>query len=89
MHYGLESHINAGADEMRVSEVIILSPQDLKAHLVATKCEGVDFGGFVCPYNILTCTKKRLTGEETLAEVVKHKKYLTSLNIYEDEAIKV
>ena len=35
---GLESRINTGADEMRVDEVIILSLQDLKAHMVATNC---------------------------------------------------
>ena len=44
----LESRINASADEMQVGEVIIRSPQDLKAYLVATNCEGVDFGGFLC-----------------------------------------
>ena len=46
---GLESHINVGADKLQVGEVIIISPKDLKAHLVATDGEGVDFGGFVCP----------------------------------------
>ena len=44
---GLESCINAGADEMQVGEVIICSPKDFKAHLVMTNCEGLDFGGFV------------------------------------------
>ena len=84
---GLESHINAGADYLQVSEVIIRSPQYLKAYLVATGGEGVDFGGFVFPYNIITCTQQRLKGEETLSEVVKHKKYLASLTMSEDEAI--
>ena len=51
---GLEACINTSADEMQVDEVVIRSPQDLKAHLVATDGEGVDFGGFVCSYNILT-----------------------------------
>ena len=60
---GLESLINAGADELRVCEVIIRSPQDLKANLVANNCEGVDFGGFVCPYNILIRIQQRLKGE--------------------------
>ena len=86
---GLESRINAGADKLRVGEVIIRSPQDLMAHLVATNCEGVDFGGLVCPYNILTRIQQRLKGEETLAEVVKHKKNLAILNIYDGEAIKL
>ena len=86
---GIESRINTGTDELRVGEVIIRSTQDLKAHLVATNCEGVDFGCFVCPYNILIRIKQRLKGEETLAEVVKQKKDLASLNIYEDEAITV
>ena len=39
----LESRINSGADELQVDEVIIYSPQDLKANMVATNCEGVDF----------------------------------------------
>ena len=46
---GIESRINAGADKMQVGEVIIRSPQYLKAHLVATNGEGGNFGGFVCP----------------------------------------
>ena len=58
---------------MRVGEVIIRSHQYLKAHLVATKGEGVDFGGFVCLYNILNHTQQELKGEETLAELFKHK----------------
>ena len=44
---GLESRINDGADELRFCEFIIRSPQEIQAHLVATNCEGVDFGGFV------------------------------------------
>ena len=36
---GLESCINAGADQMKVGEVIIRYPQELKEHLVATNCE--------------------------------------------------
>ena len=86
---GLDSRINSGTDEMRVGEVIILSPQDLKAHMVATNCGGVYFIDFVCPYNILTCIQHRLKGEETLAEVVKHKKYFSSLKISEYEVIPV
>ena len=46
---GFVSCINSGADELQVGKVIIRSPQDLKAHLVATNSEGLDFGGFVCP----------------------------------------
>ena len=63
----LESRINAGTDELQVGGVIISSPQDPKAHLGATNCERVYFGGFVWPYNILTRIKQRLKGEETLA----------------------
>ena len=44
---GLESRINDGADELRFCEFIIRSPQEIQAHLVATNCEGVDFGTFV------------------------------------------
>ena len=86
---GLESCINAGIAELRVGEVIIWSPQYLKAHLVATNCEGMDFGSFVFPYNIPTRIQQKLKGEETLAEVVKHKKYSASLNMSEDETITV
>ena len=61
---GLDSRINYGADELRVGEAIIISSQDLKAYLVTTNCGGMDFRGFVCPYNILTCTQRKLKGEE-------------------------
>ena len=57
------------------------------AYLVATDSEEVNFGVFVYPYNILTRIQQRLKGEDTLTEVVKHKKYLASLNMSEDEAI--
>ena len=60
---GLESRINDGTDELRFGDVVIRSPQDLKAHMVATKYEGVYFGGFVFPYNIPTCIQQRLKGE--------------------------
>ena len=49
----------------------------------------MDFGDFICPYNILTCIQQRLKGEDTLSEVVKHKKDLASLNMSEDEVKKV
>ena len=78
---GLESRINDGADELQVGEFIIRSPQNLKVHLVATKSKAVDLGGFIYPYNIITCIQQSLKGEETLAEVFKQKKYLASLNI--------
>ena len=44
---GLESRTNTGADDLQVGEVIICSTQYLKAHLVMTDGEEVDFGGFV------------------------------------------
>ena len=44
---------------------------------------------FICPYNILTRIQQRLKGEETLAEVVKCKKYFVIINMSEDEAITV
>ena len=86
---GLESRINAVTDNLRVGEVIIHSPQHLKANLIATNCEGVDFGGLLCPYNIPTFIQQRLKGEDTLEEVFKHKKYLETLKISEDASIKV
>ena len=85
----LESCINSGAYELQVGEFIIRYTQYLKAHMFATDGDGVDFGGFVCPYNIVTLTQKRMKGEETLSEVVKHKKYLESINMSEDKAITV
>ena len=39
----LESCIITGADELQVGEVAIRSPQDLKAHLVATNGGGGEF----------------------------------------------
>ena len=86
---GVELRINVGADELQVGEVIICYPQYLKAYLVATDGEGMDFGGFVCPYNILNRIHKRLKGEETLAEIVNQKKDMESINMYKYEAIKV
>ena len=35
---GLESCINAGADQLKVGEFIISYPQELKSHLVASNC---------------------------------------------------
>ena len=86
---GLDSRINASADELQVGEVIIRSPQYHKTYMVASNCERVDFGSLFCPYNILTNTQKRIKGEETLAEVFKHKKYLSRLKISEDKSITV
>ena len=63
----LESHINTGTDELQVGGVVICSPKDLKENLVVTNSEGVNFVGFVCPYNILTCIQQRLKSEDTLA----------------------
>ena len=83
----LESRTNSGANELWVGEVIIRSPQYLKAHLLYTNCEGLNFVGLVCPYNILTRIQQRLEGEDTLTEVVKYKKELSSLKMFEDEAI--
>ena len=51
---GLESRLNAGADELAVGEMIVRSPEDLKAHMVAVQGEASEFGGFVCVHNILT-----------------------------------
>ena len=84
---GLDSRTNSGANELWVGEVIIRSPQYLKAHLLYTNCEGLNFVGLVCPYNILTRIQQRLEGEDTLTEVVKYKKELSSLKMFEDEAI--
>ena len=78
-----------GTDELQVGEVILWSPQNLKVHMVVTSGEGVDFGDFVCPYNIVTRIQHSLKSEETLEELVKHNEYLERLNMYEDEAIKV
>ena len=47
------------------------------------------FGGSVCPYNILTHIQQRIKNEETLTEVVKHKKHFSSIKISEDEVITV
>ena len=87
--YGLESRLNAGADEFAIGEVIVRSPEELKAQMVAVQGEARNFGGFVCVYNILTRMHQRIKGEETMAEVMKHKKYLASLKMQEDEAINV
>ena len=86
---GLESSINAGADELQVGVVIIRSHQYHKANMIVTDSDGVYFWGFVCSYNILTPIQHRMKGEENLEEVVKHKKYLAILNMFEDEVITV
>ena len=51
---GLESRLNAGADELAIGEVIVCSPAYLKDHMVEVQVEASDFGIFVCVYNILT-----------------------------------
>ena len=86
---GLESFINTVAYKMRLGEVIISFLQDLKSHLVATNREETDFGGFVCPYNIITRIQQILKNEEILAEVGKHKLDLASLNMSEEKSITV
>ena len=48
---GLESRLNAGADELAVGEMIVRSPEDLKAHRVAVQGEASKFKGFICVYN--------------------------------------
>ena len=65
------------------------SPEDLKAHLVPVQGEASDSGVFICVYNILIRIHQRIKGEETMAEVIKHKKDLVSLKMSEDEAVTV
>ena len=57
--------------------------------MVEIQGEASDFGVFVCVYNILTRIHQHIKGEEMMAEVMKHKKDLASLNIPEDEAITI
>ena len=87
--YGLESRLNAGAEDLAIGEVIVRSPEDLKAHMSAVQGEASNFGGFICVYNILTRLHQCIKREETMAEVTKHKKYLAILKRSEDEAITV
>ena len=86
---GLESRLNAGADEVAIGEVILRSPEYLKAHTVVVQGGTSDFGVFVCVHNILPRIKQHIKGEKTMAEVMKHNKDLASLKISEDEAITV
>ena len=44
--YGLESRLNAGADEISIGELIVRSPDDPKAHMVEVQGEASNFGGF-------------------------------------------
>ena len=57
--------------------------------MVAVLGEASNFRGFVCVYNILTRIHQRIKGEETMAEVMKHKKDPASLKMSEDEAITI
>ena len=86
---GLESRLNAGAGELSVGEVIVWSPEDLKAHMFAVQGEASDFVGFFCVYNILTKIHQRIKGEDKMSEVMKHKNDLAILKMLEDEAINV
>ena len=81
--------MNAGADELAVTESIIRPPEDLKAHLVSVQGEASDFGGLFCVCNILTRIHQHIKGSDTMTEVMKLKKDLSSLNMSEDEAITV
>ena len=52
--YGLGSRLNSGADEFAIGELIVSSPEDLKAHMVTVQGEASDPRVFVCFHNILT-----------------------------------
>ena len=41
---GLESRLNVRADELVIGEVIVRSPENLKAHIVEVQGEASDFG---------------------------------------------
>ena len=44
----LESRLNVGANELAIGEVIVRSPEDLNAHMVAVQVKASDFRGFIC-----------------------------------------
>ena len=44
---GLGSRLNAGADELAVGEIIVRSPENLKAHKVSVQGEASGFGGYI------------------------------------------
>ena len=73
--------LNAGDDEISVGGLIVRSPEYLKAHLVSVQGDSSDFGGLFCVYNILTEIHQRINGEDTMAEVMKHRKDLASLKM--------
>ena len=45
---GLDSRLNAGADELTIVQVIVRSTEDLKIHMVELQDEASNFGGFIC-----------------------------------------
>ena len=55
---GLESILNAGADELAIGEV---SPEDLKAHMAEVQDEESEFGAFMYVYNILMRIHQKIT----------------------------
>ena len=42
--------MNTEADELAIGQVIVCSPEDLKAHMVTVQGEASNFGGLVCVY---------------------------------------
>ena len=40
---GLDSRLNAGADKLVIGEVVVRSPEDLKAHMVEFQGEAINF----------------------------------------------
>ena len=78
---GLESRLNVGDDELAIGGVVFRSPEDLKAHMVEIKGEANDFGGLVCVYSVFTRINQRIKGEERMAEVMTHNKYLARINM--------
>ena len=45
---GLDSRLNAGADELTIVQVIVRSTEDLKIHMVELQDEASNFGGLIC-----------------------------------------
>ena len=59
---GLESRLNAVTDGISIGEVIVYSPEELKAHMIVVQGEASNFGGFVCVHKILTRIHQRIKG---------------------------
>ena len=86
----LESRFESGIHKLDLGNGTFLrSALDVRSFLTRIGAADVDFGGLVCPYNILIRIHKYIEGDGSLQDVFKSKKDIRGMNISEDEALTI